>query len=175
MNLDTRNLLADRQGIYIRKSAVSRGNSICDFCVMRDNGCRLARQGERCEQFVPALTFVSADGLDGSFSTFRPSAIWYDRARVISNGHKRVALTKVDGDLIGFAKLVSAHRAPFSQLMAEHAWSNHLVRSQGLSKQEAARFLTGWIGRHMGSRYVKRSHALCTVIYCERIKEAAAA
>lgn len=168
MNLDTRPLLATEGAITVRPSTLATGETICSFCVMRSNGCEIEPQRERCGHFVPALSFVSAEGLDGRFSTYRGSSVWYDRARVIFRSHKRFALVTTKGDFIGFAKIVDAHRASFAHLMAEHAHTNHLVLGKNLTKPEAAEWLKRWIKHNLGSRYVKQPDAIGTVIYLER-------
>jgi hypothetical protein len=154
--------------ITVRPSSVARGDVICDFCVLRDQGCLLERQAERCGHFVPALSFVSDAGLDGAFSTFRGSSVWFDRAQIIHRTHRTVGLATTTGEHIGYAKVHAAMRSGFDQLMREHAWSNHLCKGQGFTTAEAAVWLTRWIRDHMGSRFVNRPHALGTVIYLER-------
>lgn len=170
MNMDTRNLLVKGGEIALRPSALTRGDAICDFCTLRDQGCD-DRAVERCGQFVPALSFIDETGLDGTFSTFRGSAVWYDRARVIFRGHKRFGLVRMDGSLIGYARLVDAHRDGFARLMQLHAHTNHLMKDRGFSKQQAADELTRWIKNHMGSMYVREPEALNTVLYLERLHE----
>lgn len=170
MNLETRHLGVDADGIYVKPSALSRGETICRFCPLRLDGCDLAPENERCGQFVPALTFVPPlIGLEGSFSTFRPSAIWYDRARQVFKTHKRVALVNATTkELIGFGRVTDAHRGAFSDLMRDHAWTNHLTKDQGMTRDEAATWLRNWIRRNMGSMYVRKPAAIGTVIYVSR-------
>lgn len=168
MLTDTRPLLAKADAITLRPSSLARGEAICDFCVLRDQGCKIVRQRERCAHFVPALSFVSAAGLDGTFSTFRGSAVWFDRAQIIQRTHGQVGLATTTGDHIGFARVLAGVRSGFDQLMREHAWSNHLCKDQGFTPPEAAVWLTRWIRDNLGSRFVNRPHAVGTVIYLER-------
>lgn len=171
MEMDTRALLVDEGGIYVRPSSVSNGQTICDFCTWKVRGCLLERQKERCGQFVPALSFVSDEGLDGRFSTWRGSRIWYDRIRVVARTHKTVSLITTSGDFIGQARVVDAVRSTFEHLMTEYAHTNHLMKHRGLSKEQSAQELKRWIKNNMGSRFVKRPEAIGTVILLERIED----
>lgn len=172
MNLDTRPLLATKTEIYVRPSSLAAGESICNFCFMAAQSvpCPHAPKVERCGHFVPALAFVDATGLDGSFSTYRGSSIWYDRSRVLYRSHRRVGLVNKDAKILGYAELVDAHRSTFAQLMRDHAETNHLVRDLGLKGEEAAAWLTKWIKTNMGSRYVTNPEAVGTVLYLKRVE-----
>ena len=94
--------------------------------------------------------------------------MWFDRAQYIQRTHGIVGLATTTGDHIGFARVLAAVRSGFDQLMAEHAWSNHLLKDKDLTPPEAARWLTRWIRDNMGSRFVSRPHHRGTVIYLER-------
>lgn len=169
MNLDTRHLGVDAGGIYVKPTEYSRGSTICTFCPLRSE-CKLEPANERCGHFIPALTFVPPlVGLEGSFSTFRPSAVWYDRIKHVYSTHKRVGLVNATtSELIGFARVKNAHRGRFVDLMREHAWSNHLLKDQSMTREEADVWLRAWIRKNMGSMYAKRPEAIGTVIYVER-------
>ncbi len=174
MRLDGRHILASEGIISLARSALGDGASLCDFCSIQPE-CKIKRDPERrtesCTAFVPAFSFVPPIiGLEGRFSTFRGSSIWYDRARVIFRSHKRVGLYNAEtNERIGFAKMTDAFRGPFKDLMAEHAWSNHLCKGRGISREEAPTWLPRQIRNLAGSRYVKSPEQISTVIYLERL------
>ena len=175
MLLDTRALLATADAIELRPSSIARGESVCDYCVMRDAGCSLERASASCETFILPLSFADETGLQGSFSTWRGSAIWYDRARVAFKSHQRMALVNSrSGALIGFARITDAHRDGFAALMRDHAKTNHLVKDRGLSPEDGAIWLAKWIRDHLGSRFTKEPLKIGTVIYLQREPDAQA-
>lgn len=151
-------------------SALATGAKLCHYCVLSNNGCRMPLNypnAVRCEEFTPTLGFnPPLVGLEGAFSTFRSSAIWYDRARVIFNSHKRLALVNPsDGTTIAIATMTGAYRGPFKELMDEHAKTNHLTLAAGVSDESAPAWLTKQIRNRMGVRYVKSPEQIGTVIY----------
>lgn len=147
---------------------MSNGLRICDFCFRES--CSLERQEDRCGELIPCLSFLPPlIGLDGTFSTFRASSIWYDRARVVFRSHKTVGLLNAEtGERIGTATLKDAVRGPVGELLKRHAHTNHLIASQNMPPAEAATWLTKWISHNMGSRYVKDPTLIGTVLYLER-------
>jgi hypothetical protein len=110
-------------------------------------------------------------GLDGVFSTFRASSIWYERARVIKNSHGLIGLYDAKlNEKIGTAKLLNAFRGRFADLMLNHALSNHLCKGRtDLDKVTAGPWLTKQIRNLAGSRYVKSPSQVCTVMLLERV------
>lgn len=176
MRLDSRHILAGEGVISLARSALAEGGSLCDFCSIHDEcevrpGDENPSKVQTCTGFVPAFTFVPPlIGLEGRFSTFRASSIWYDRARIIYRTHKRVALYNAETkERIGFAKLVGAFHGKFKHLMAEHAWSNHLCIGKSIPIDDAPTWLPRQIRNLAGSRYVKSPEQVCTVIYLERV------
>ena len=170
MHLDTRPLRVDRDGIYVGPTALSKGSTICDFCSLKDNGCNLTPRIESCGQFVPALSFVPPlVGLEGSFSTYRASAIWFARAQHVMKTHRKVGLVNsVTRQLIGIGEITETHKGTFSDLMRDHAHTNHLTKDLGLTQDQADTWLRRWIRNHLGSMYEKNPVATGTVIYVDR-------
>lgn len=169
METNTRPLRAGNSKFHIGRVARDLGKSLCDYCDRKGFDCTVELE-EGCDHLVPALFFIPPHiGLDGSFSTFRPSAIWYDRARVLMRTGQPIALLEQGTkNRIGRARLVNAVRGPFWALMEKHAHSNHLMLER--PKNEAQSHLERWIRNNMGSRYVKERDAICTVLYLERLK-----
>jgi hypothetical protein len=167
MNLQSRHLVVDDVSIVVAPVAKKAGAKLCDFCSMRDLGCNLPAVEDRCREFTPALSFVPPIiGLDGYFSTFRASSIWYERARVVFNTHKRVGLyNSATGELIAPARLTGAFRGPFHELMKHHSASNHLSKAAKILSGESDTWLPRKIRNLAGSRYVKRPDQTCSVIY----------
>jgi hypothetical protein len=171
MEQNTRPLRAAGSAFHLGGVAKGQGKTLCDYCDRRGNDCEKPPMQEGCADLVPALFFIPPHiGLDGVFSTFRASALWYDRARALWKTHRTVALIdSTDMSRVGRATVLGAYRGPFWALMEEHAHSNHLMRDRGLSKPDAAAELTKWIARHMGSRYAKDREGICSVIYLKRL------
>lgn len=173
METNTRPLRAAKGAFHLGQVALKSGLALCDFCDRRGNDCPLPdfqSVQEGCGDVVPALFFADRTGLDGRFSTFRASAIWYERARVLHKSHKTVALIQTGTlERIGRARITDAVRGPFWALMEKHAASNHLFKDQQLDDATARDKLTAWIKTNMGSRYAKDRDGICTVLYLERL------
>jgi hypothetical protein len=173
MNLESGQLNVDDQGIKLSRSAIATGGTLCDYCSLQSS-CEVfpVQNLDRCPEFTPALSFVPPlIGLEGAFSTFRASSIWYDRARVIFRSHKQVGLFNAKTkERIGLATLTGAFRGRFEDLMKSHANSNHLARDRGMSAEEAGPWLAKQIRNLAGSRYVKSPDQICTVLYLERVQ-----
>lgn len=170
MERNTRPLRAAKGKFHVGKTAYEGGLRLCDFCDRRDFDCKSPSE-EGCTDLVPALFFVPPHiGLDGRFTTFRASAIWYDRARVLrQNGGVVALIDSTTGERVGRAKVVDAHQGPFWALMQKYAATNHLLRDLQLPADEAVRRLERWIANNMGSRFVKERDAIGTVLELERI------
>jgi hypothetical protein len=170
MEKNTRPLRARNNAFHVGRVALDAGLSMCDFCDRRSFDCDKPAVQKGCGDIVPALFFNDHTGLNGRFSTFRASAIWYDRAAALMQSHKTVALLDSETlERIGRARIRNAHRGPFWALMELHAHTNHLFKDQHLPPPEARDKLTAWVKSNMGSRYVKERDALCTVLYLERV------
>lgn len=173
MRLDSRPIYTDAEGIKLSRVALGSGANLCDFCSIHKRTCELppSKGLERCGPFVPALSFVPPLlGLDGEFSTFRGSSVWYDRAKIVHETHGQVGLFNAETkDLIGYAQIIDVIRGPFGDLMRDYAWTNHLARARGLSKEAAAEWLPRAIRNLAGKRYVKSDAQICTVIHLERL------
>lgn len=168
MEANTRPLRAANGSFFVGKTAYSQGLRLCDFCDRRDYDCPEPNE-EGCDQLVPALFFIPPHvGFEGRFSTFRPSAIWYDRAMALIDAEQPIALLEQGTHVrIGRARVLWAYQGPFWQMIKDHAHTNHLFL--GKSKDEAPELLERWITNSMGSRYVKERDRICTVIDLERI------
>lgn len=171
METNTRPLRAANGKFHLGSVALANGLSLCNFCDRQAVDCSDPENVETCGDVVPGLYFVGPHiGLDGAFSTFRASAIWYDRARVLMKTHQTIALIESGtGARLGRARLVDAVRGPFWALMQEHAHTNHLFSGLDLGKSEAQARLEKWIRLNMGSRFVKERDAVGTVLYLERL------
>lgn len=169
MKLNSQPIGVTDTGFELARAQHVVGEALCDYCSIEPN-CKLKSARPRtCNMFVPGLGFAPPlKGLDGIFSTFRASSVWYERARVVHDTHKTFGLwnTKT-GEFISYARLKNAYRGPFHDLMARHARLNHLCKDKMLTDAEAAEWLPKQIRNLAGSRYVKRPDQICTVIYLE--------
>lgn len=169
MRLDTRNIRHDGKGIYLGRTEIVKGSSLCDFCSIQD-ACKVktTEQRERCDQFVMALSFSpeASKGLSGTFSTFRSSRVWHDRAQsVIENGGLVGLYNTQTCERFGYAKITKVVLGPFCRLMQEHAHTNHLSVEAGIPQNLAAEWLSRKIRNLAGPRYVKTPNQISTVIY----------
>lgn len=172
MQSNTRPLRAANGAFHLGHVARAQGLKLCDFCDRHGRDC-VRDTEEGCTDLVPALFFIPPHiGLDGKFSTFRASSIWYERARVLMGSHRTIALRET-GTMkpLGRARVLNAVRGPFWALMRRHAHTNHLfaLDDPPPSPAEASERLQSWIRSKMGSRYVKERDAICTVLYLKKL------
>lgn len=168
MRTDTRSLVVGADGLTIAPTAKAKGESLCGLCYLAEHGCskREYPNAQSCKDMVVPIAFSPPiKGIDGDFSTFRSSSIWYDRAKAIFAANKRVALIdNSTGELICNATVVDAHRGPAAKLLDRFAHTNHLCRANKVLNPEAPGWLRHQIRMKMGQRYIKRDDQISTVI-----------
>lgn len=170
MKLDTRHILTRNNGFYIRPVEYERGSSLCEFCSISAECREPNKKRERCDLFVMALSFSpeALKGLSGTFSTYRSSQIWYERALTsIHNGGKVGLFDTKTQKRLGFATITKAHLGRFEDLMLDHAGTNHLSLAAGIPHEQAITWLPKQIRNLAGSRYVKTPDQISTVIYVQ--------
>lgn len=137
--------------------------AMCSRCGYNELCGSKSDEVSACKAYEPVLAFQSLAGCELSFNTVRLGSAWSKRVKPGTT----VALVNKAGEKLASAVVEAVRVGPRTQMIAEHAASNHLMIARKAQRPNAE--LTRVLRNLYGPNFLARAETM-TVIYL-RINE----